>query len=88
MSIYYADNRHANVEAYYGAQIREFHMGLHSHPRCEIMYVVDGECWVEARERREKLGQKNFVFLDQLVPHSLNVDSLSLIHISEPTRPY
>ena len=75
MSIYYADNRHSNVEAYYGAQIREFHMGLHSHPRCEIMYVVDGECWVEARERREKLGQKNFVFLDQLVPHSLNVDS-------------
>ena len=65
----------SNVEAYYGAQIREFHMGLHSHPRCEIMYVVDGECWVEARERRGKAGAEKLCFSGSIGAPFLNVDS-------------
>lgn len=75
MSIYRKENIYAVPVAYYALNLEEFHMDMHCHDRCEIMYVVDGCCTVETRQGVVRLSSRQFIFLDTGVPHRLEVSA-------------
>lgn len=70
-SIFQKENVYANVTAYYAVSISEFHMNLHMHDSCEIMYVTSGGCTVQCQGEELKLHQNQFIFIDAGVPHHL-----------------
>ena len=69
-----SENRYAIINAFYILQLEEFHMDVHEHKRCEIMYVANGSCLVELNGQLTVLGERHFVFIDQNVPHRLIVE--------------
>lgn len=71
MSIYHSKNRYAQSGAYYALHLDRFDMPTHQHERCEIMYVVEGHCFIETEHANFELLPKQFVFLDQQVAHRL-----------------
>lgn len=73
MSIYEKRHRFALPSAYYAVRLQEFSMTPHAHNRCEIMYVLDGECNISSAERLYTLRERQFVFLDQNVLHCLGI---------------
>ncbi|ACL75363.1 AraC family transcriptional regulator [Ruminiclostridium cellulolyticum] len=75
MSIYNINNRYARPEAFYALNLTEFHMPPHTHNRCEIMYVVSGNCVVSAKKEMITLKKNQFIFLDQNVSHCLYIKS-------------
>lgn len=75
MSIYDLRNRYAKPEAFYALKLTEFQMSSHSHNRCEIMYVVSGNCVVSVKDEMLNLKENQFIFLDQNVPHCLYIKS-------------
>ncbi len=77
MSIYNLKNRYAKPEAYYALNLTEFHMSAHSHTRCEIMYIVSGNCVVYVNDEVINLEKNKFIFIDQDVSHYLYVRSNS-----------
>ncbi len=74
MSIYLSKNRYATINAFYSFQLEEFHMTEHAHDRCEIMYIADGSCKVWLDGQLIGINPKQFVFIDQNVPHQLLVE--------------
>lgn len=74
MSIYHAKNRYAHSVAYYALNLDSFDMTDHRHNRCEIMYLVDGTCTVVVDGTPLLLHSKQFVFLDQQIPHRLEIE--------------
>lgn len=73
MSIYDGNNRYASVCAYYAVRMQQFSMTQHVHEHCEIMYVSQGECTVYSDGKKYILGERQFVFIDKGVFHSLEV---------------
>lgn len=67
------NNQFAHINAYYGLNLDEFNMPVHSHNRYEIMYVVSGVCEITIAESVFKLKQRQFIFIDENIPHRLTV---------------
>ena len=61
------------VTAYYFKQWHKFHMEFHSHKELEVMYVIEGACLIETKDESFHLKKGEFVFIDNLVEHRLNV---------------
>ncbi len=64
---------YVHVCAFYGIDYKTFSMPLHSHRRCEIMYVAQGQCRIDTVDSSEIFHENEFIFLDENVQHSLNV---------------
>lgn len=67
------------VYAYYFKQWDGFTMSFHQHDSTEIMYVIQGECFVEwdggaKKQEAVKLTKGEFILLDANVPHRLIVE--------------
>lgn len=73
MSIYEKQRRYALPAAYYAVRLREFSMTAHAHDRCEIMYVSRGECMISSGGSEYPLRERQFIFLDEDVPHCLHI---------------
>ena len=41
---------YVHVSAYYGIDYKTFSMPLHSHKRCEIMYIAQGQCRIDTAD--------------------------------------
>lgn len=81
MSIYNTENCRANIEAYYALQWQSFDMEIHIHPRCEIMYVLQGSCKIFLQDSEILLQEKQLIFLDENIPHRLLVEQGSPCHL-------
>lgn len=75
MSIYNRLNQYAIPVAYYALALPEFSMQMHSHHRCEIMCPVSGQCDVTVGRQVHRLKERQFIFIDQDIPHRLQVDA-------------
>jgi len=75
MSIYNKNNRYAKIKSYYGRLFKLFNMPCHAHNSCEIMYVIEGTATVTVGEKAITLGKNQFIFLDQNIPHKLEVNT-------------
>ena len=64
---------YVHVSAYYGIDYKTFSMPLHSHKRCEIMYIAQGQCRIDTADSSAIFREHDFIFLDENVQHSLNV---------------
>lgn len=71
MSFYDLKKHYAYITAFYALSLKEYQMNLHTHPRCEIMYVTQGSCQIFVGEKEFSLGTRQFIFLDSNVPHKL-----------------
>ena len=75
MSLYSETARFLQPEAYYAMQLQQYTMPQqHTHPRCEVMYDLSGAASVEVNERRYELSHGQYIFLDEMVPHRLQID--------------
>ena len=74
MSLYNVKTPWLQPEAYYSLSLQRYAMAAHSHPRCEIMYVLSGRSTVEADGKRHELSHGQYIFLDEGVPHRLSID--------------
>lgn len=74
MSIYDTRNRYATPIAYYALHLSEFHLTSHAHDQCEIMYLVSGKCTVSVRDQSISLKERQYIFIDQNVPHGLTIE--------------
>lgn len=63
----------ACVTAFYAISLPEYHMHMHAHHSCEIMYVVNGSCIVQCEDKEVTLTQNQFIFIDADVPHKLSI---------------
>lgn len=73
MSIFSGGPCYGQPGACYAVYLREFYMEPHQHDRCEIMYVVSGSCTIYAGDQTLRLRERQFVFLDENLPHRLAV---------------
>lgn len=73
MSIYHPANHYAAITAFYALNLPEFRMPTHTHPDCEIMYIVGGSCRVLTETEEYTLKDRQFIFLDAGQPHQLLV---------------
>ncbi len=73
MSFYKEGQKPVKILSYYGANVKSFKMEIHRHPRCEIMYVVNGNCTVGIAGEKFEMKPGYFVFIDEDVPHYLKV---------------
>lgn len=64
---------YAVVTAFYALSLPEYHMEMHSHKSCEIMYVTGGACTVFCSGSEIVLKENQFIFIDSAVPHRLEV---------------
>ncbi|EET62100.1 transcriptional regulator, AraC family [Marvinbryantia formatexigens DSM 14469] len=64
---------YAAVTAFYALSLPEYHMPVHSHTSCELMYVTDGVCTVFCDGTEISLKQNQFIFIDSAVPHQLEI---------------
>ena len=62
------------VNAYYFKQWDFHHMDFHSHKEVEIMYVINGQCVVEAEQETIQMKKGDVILLDANVPHRLLVE--------------
>ncbi|WP_400243670.1 AraC family transcriptional regulator [Niallia sp. JL1B1071] len=74
MSIYGKDYRYAQLTAFYALNLSNFSMGTHQHSSCEIMYVTTGSCEITVNNQKLLLKEKEFIFLDSFIPHTLLVN--------------
>lgn len=74
MNSFYNQNNHfITVTAFYAISLTEFHMPVHTHQSCEIMYVTNGSCTIQGKSQEMILRRNEFVFLDSQVPHRLYI---------------
>ena len=52
-----------SVTAYYALSLPEYHMPMHTHDSCEIMYVTSGGCQVYSEDGVHALTENQFIFL-------------------------
>ena len=72
-SIYSSKNSFITITAFYAISLPEFHMSMHTHKSCEIMYVTSGSCMVQYEGEEIRLSANEFIFLDAEVPHKLSI---------------
>lgn len=75
MSLYDIEKNYAYITAFYALSLTEYQMALHSHPRCEIMYVTAGSCRIFTETQEFVLGARQFIFLDADIPHKLLIEN-------------
>lgn len=63
----------SDIIAYYALYLTEYHMHMHAHPQCEIMYVINGACDIVMNDRTCTLHKNQFIFLDANYPHMLRI---------------
>lgn len=73
MSIYFKENRYAEISAFYAINLNQFEMEIHKHHQCEIMYVINGTCNIFIDNKQLSLSSNQFIFIDQDIPHYLNI---------------
>lgn len=71
MSLYEVKGQYVRPTVYYALNLDHFDMEPHTHSRCEIMYVVSGSCTIRLAEETVTLKSRQFILLDQNVPHEL-----------------
>ena len=64
-----------SVTAYYALSLPEYHMPMHTHDSCEIMYVTSGGCQVYSEDGVHALTANQFIFLSANTPHRLEISS-------------
>ncbi|HZH62669.1 MAG TPA: AraC family transcriptional regulator [Metabacillus sp.] len=64
---------HPTVNAYYFKQWETHYMDFHTHNEVEIMYVISGQCVVEAEQDMIQMKKGDIILLDANVPHRLLV---------------
>lgn len=62
------------MNAYYALHLTEFRMSNHAHGQCEIMYLVSGRCTVGVQDETIQLKERQYIFIDQNVPHRLLIE--------------
>lgn len=72
-SIFDKKNSFASIAAFYAITLPEYHMSMHSHNSCEIMYVTSGSCFIHCSGEEITLNQNQFIFIDADVPHKLYI---------------
>jgi len=65
---------HPTVNAYYFKQWESHYMDFHTHNEVEIMYVISGQCVVEAEHEMIQMKKGDVILLDSNVPHRLLVE--------------
>ncbi|MGI5894488.1 MAG: AraC family transcriptional regulator [Candidatus Merdivicinus sp.] len=74
MGIYNRNTPYLQPEAYYSVYLKQYSMSSqHTHSRCEIMYVLSGKSIVDVADQRYELSHGQYIFLDENVPHCLNI---------------
>lgn len=73
MSLYQNHCHWAIPEAYYALDLSFFEMEPHTHDRCELMYVEDGEGTVYVQDTAWPLHTHEFIFLDAGIEHKLDI---------------
>ncbi len=73
MSLFHKQHHFISLTAFYALSLNEFHMEPHTHSRSEIMYVTKGSCQIQAEQESFTLTDRQFIFLDENVPHCLTV---------------
>ncbi len=68
------DDYHPKVNYYYFKQWDDFRMPFHEHNSVEIMYVIRGQCQVDAASDTWLLKKGDFILLDANVSHRLVVE--------------
>lgn len=71
MHLYDPQKPYAAITAFYALPLSEYHMHPHRHPRCEIMYITKGSCYVYAGQQEFCLKEQQFIFLQDEVNHQL-----------------
>ena len=66
---------YVHVSAYYGIDYKTFSMPLHSHKRCEIMYIAQGQCRIDTADSSAIFREHDFIFLDEPISHLDNDNS-------------
>ncbi|HLU22607.1 MAG TPA: AraC family transcriptional regulator [Bacillaceae bacterium] len=61
------------VDAYYSLKFDFYHMEYHHHNSFELMYVVNGECYVDVKGDSSILAKGECIFIDRNTPHRLIV---------------
>ena len=72
------------ITAFYALALTEYHMNMHIHDSCEIMYVTKGCCQIFLETGDHTLREKEFIFLNANVPHRLSIPdgaSCSLLNL-------
>lgn len=64
-----------SVTAYYALSLPEYHMPMHTHDSCEIMYVTSGGCQVYSEDGVHALTANQFIFLSANTPHRLEISA-------------
>ena len=64
-----------SVTAYYALSLPEYHMPMHTHNSCEIMYVTSGCCQVYSEDGVHALTANQFIFLSANTPHRLEISA-------------
>jgi AraC-like DNA-binding protein len=65
---------HPKINFYYFKQWDDFRMSFHEHNSVEIMYVITGQCQVDAAQDTFALKKGDFILLDANVSHRLIVE--------------
>lgn len=74
MMFYSELKKYAKVNAYYGIAFDEFHMPVHMHNSCELMYIGDGSCIIHADGDTLTLHKNQLIFIDPNIPHQLTIE--------------
>lgn len=69
-----AGDYHPKINFYYFKQWDDFRMSFHEHNSVEIMYVITGQCQVDAATATFALKKGDFILLDANVSHRLIVE--------------
>lgn len=73
MSLFEIRNPHIEITAFYALNLREYSMHPHRHPRCEIMYVTKGCCYIYVNDQEFCLMERQFIYLNADVLHRLSI---------------
>lgn len=58
---------------FYALSLSEYHMHMHAHDSCEIMYVTSGCCRILLEGKTCLLNEKEFIFLNSGISHCLTI---------------
>ena len=76
MSLFSPDTVFLVPKTYYAMNFTQFSMEeQHRHSRCEIMFVLSGRCQVQTGEVEFQLTNGQYIFLDEEIPHALNIQT-------------
>lgn len=74
MSIYSNGMSYINITGFYALNLNRFQMDMHLHQACEIMCLTAGSCTIALKGEYIHLKERQFIFVDALVPHQLIVE--------------